>query len=194
MFSVDGLILFLCLPFIMLLDVIPYLSKNKGLSLSNIGLDLKLVDMMYRFDSNRFDILAYDYSGPDTRIYGLKNLKVDVGLDGLQKIVDDAKWLERFNGHVIALIPASNKRLHGVFDDVPELITTKYYLSQGKEYCFLDDISDYAVVRHEAAKETASKIITSPQVIDFFLKQFEKKSTAIKLARGLFNAYNRTKR
>jgi len=175
----------------MLLDIIPYLSKNKGLYLSNIGLDLRLVDPMYRFDLGKFDMLTYDYA--DTRIFGIKNLKVDIGLKGLQKIVDDAEWLNKYNGHVITLIPAANTKLHNIFDDVPELITTKYYIPSGKDYIFLDDLREYEEMRREQTKEktreAASNFLTSPRMVDFVLKQFEKKSPAIKILRGAINAY-----
>jgi len=176
----------------MVLDVIPYLSRNKGLYLSHIGLNLKLVDSMYRFDSNRFDILAYDYEYE--KFCGIKDLRTDVALKGLQKIVEDAKWLGRFKGNALVLIPAADKRLYGAFDDMQELIITKYYVADGKDYRFMDDLKEYGELKREKTKDTASRIITSPQVIDFFLKQFEKKSPAIKFARAAFSAYTKTRK
>jgi hypothetical protein len=176
----------------MLQDVITYLKKPSNIR--HIMPELEIITDLYRFDSRRFDILACNYS--ESRFYGITNLRPDYGFKELQKIVKDAEWIKKYDGAVITLAPANTKALYNIFGDEVSsgLIIQKYYVSEVKDYLFMDDLKEYETLQRAKFQDTASKVLTSPQILDFVLKQFEKKSPAIKLAREAYKAYTKIKK
>lgn len=171
-------------------DVITYLKRSKD-NIRHMMPGLEPINDSYRFDSRRFDILACSH--PDSKIYGIKDIGLVCDAKELQKLVKDAEWIQRYQGSVIILIPAVNRRLDDLFDDETSgylgCMIKKYYINAGKGYVFMDTLEGYAVARRARIEDTASKILTSPKIIDQVLRQFEKRSPAIRLVREVYNAY-----
>jgi len=171
-------------------DVITYLKKSNG-NIRHIVPELEIINDSYRFDAKRFDILACKYS--ESRIYGIMDLRTRPDFSGMQRIVKDAEWIQKYKGAVITLMPIDDSTLHGIFDDEVRsgLVIQKYYAAEGKDYTFMDDWKDYESIHTSRIMDDASRVLINPQMVDLFLKQFEKQLPAIKFAREVYKIYSK---
>ena len=175
------------------MDLIQYLSRNNGANLDRIIPGLMKINDQYRFDASRFDMLSCT---SDNFFYGIKILKPNTNLVGLQKIVDNSKWIKRFNGASLILIDARDYSLYkGVFSDasLSKDLTTKYYHIEGKEFFFSDNVVDYSALALREKSTIAAKVLTHPQVVSAVLRKFEKKNELLKPARVVYDVYSKVK-
>jgi len=171
-------------------ELLPYLLLHKGVRLENILPDIRILNDNYRFDSNRFDILAVHKT--EDIFYGIK-LLTSANYKSLQKIVDDSNWFKQYNGTSIILIPQDKKEYWNIFNEETSagLIIPKYYYPTKSDYVFADDPRQKFQESINSSGDKVLKMIQHPQLIDGVLRTFEKKSPLIKFARIALNAYHK---
>src|SRR3989344_6934060 len=115
-------------------ELFSYLTKLKARNLEKLLPGLTRVNEKFRFDSERYDILASCHG----EFIGIKEIAPD--MQGLQKIIADAEWIKRFNGKSLVLV--SEQRLPYAEMVKHDNIIIKYYKPEIKGYSFFDTPED----------------------------------------------------